>query len=364
MTEPAAKARKSGHPLSADAVRPALQQRAEDLFRIAFGDPVQPGAAEWRPQSDGAIAMQMRGQRRGCWYDFSIGEGGDLLDLVAIAFCDLNRAREDFDRVLEEAARFALVAVGDPVPARDREAERDRRQQKRQQLYRQRLVTSLQAAARPVEGTPAEVYLRSRGLNRWPGGGQLTYLPPVPGFYINQPEHAALVVWTTDEDGAIRGGQRVLIDLEGRRVPSIAQKPAFGDIKGVPVRFPGRSDGVPLIVAEGPETALSIWHATRRDTWAVLSASNFEAAPLPRNRPVILAPDHDAPDAQAGRSFWRAAAVHLQRGCDLWIAYPPETAGSKRDLNDTLMTQGPEMVRRAIAAAWRLTPGKNAARDL
>ena len=346
-----------GRGLSADAIRPALQKRAEDLFRLAFGDPLRAGGAEWRPKSDDAIAMQMRGPKRGLWHDFSADEGGDLFDLVAITHCDLNRARDDFGRVLEEAARFAVVTAEDSARARDRQAdrERDARLEKQQQLYRWRLVASLQAAARPVEGTPAELYLRSRGIKRWPTA-TVAYLPPVPGLYVNQPGKAALVLWTTDAAGAVRGGQRILINAEGRRVGSKVRKPAFADIKGYPVRFPGQSDGGPLIVAEGPETALSIWHATRRDTWAVLSASNFEAAPLPLDRPVILAPDHDAPDSPAGRSFWRAVAVHLQRGCELWIAYPPERAGNKRDYNDTLMGHGPEMVRRAIDAAWRFTP--------
>ena len=51
---------------SAAAVREALVQRAEDLFRSVFGEPVRPGAGEWRARENEALSMRMRGPRRDC----------------------------------------------------------------------------------------------------------------------------------------------------------------------------------------------------------------------------------------------------------------------------------------------------------
>ncbi|WP_170565706.1 AAA family ATPase [Ruegeria atlantica] len=345
---------------SVAAVREALNDRAEDLFRTVFGEPVRPGAREWRAQKSSAVAMQMQGPSRGLWMDHGAGTGGDLLDLVAKAFCGLESARSDFPKVLGEAARYVGIATDRPVDETvllARAAEREQaaeEAEKRETARRAALVKELVGRAMPIAETPAAAYLASRGVTELPAAG-LGYLPPVPGVPVLGPEHSALVVWAVDETGAITGGQRILVNPDGSKAEVDVRKPSFATIGGAPARFPARDgtqDG-PLVIAEGPESALSIWQATGYETWAVFGVSGFEAAPIPLAREVILAPDRDAPDSPAGRAFRKAVAHHLARGCDLRIAAAPEPVGSKRDLNDTLMRQdgGAAAVRAAIAAA-------------
>ncbi len=283
---------------SAAVVREALSARAEELFRVAFGEPARPGAREWRAKENAGLAMQMQGHKRGLWHDHTAGAGGDLLDLVAVAWCGLSSARDDFPKVLEEA---------------------------------------------------------SRGITDLPGDG-LGYLPPVPGAGVLHPGHGALVVWARDDEGRLQGGQRILIDAEGRKAAVDVAKPSFGAIAGLPARFPARevtpgSAQDPLVIAEGPESALSIRAATGLETWAVFGVSGWKSAPVPLDREVILAPDRDAPDSPAGRAFRAAVAHHLGRGCRLKVALAPEETGSKRDLNDTLKTRGAFAVLGAIGAA-------------
>ncbi|MBF9051902.1 hypothetical protein GTA62_18460 [Roseobacter sp. HKCCD9010] len=297
--------------------------------------------------------MTMKGKERGLWFDHSADQGGDLFDLVAILFCGLHSARQDFPKVVEAAARVASVA-DTPVPhsgAYDASSKREADQEARRQAYRKMLVAALRSASRPIDTTPAETYLTSRGITAWPAEG-LSFAPPVPRLYVRHPEHAALVVWGTDDAGRIQGGQRILINSDGTRARCEVAKPSFGSLAGYPARFPARVDSNRLIAAEGPETALSLWLATGVETWALFGASFFSRAPLPTDRPIVLAPDQDAPDSKAGRAFWRSVVHHARRGCELWIAMPPEPSGSKKDFNDTHRRAGLMAVQDAVAAAW------------
>ena len=358
--EPAVVSTKEQKPqISVDVVRAALQLRADELFRDAFGQPVRPNAAEWRAKANEGIAMQMRGEKRGLWRDHTAGVGGDLLDLAACVLCGLDSARSDFPRVLREAAGWAGLSP-DHAPDPDRIAalrkERERAaaaEEARDTKRRAELVREIAARVVPVAGTPAAIYLVGRGLRDVPEEG-LAYLPPVPGLGVRSPEAASLVVWARDADGVIQGGQRILIDTDGTPFETDVRKPAFGVISGVPARFPARDAELakgPLIVAEGPESALAAWEATGLETWAVFGVSGFAAAPIPEDREVILAPDRDAPGSPAGRAFRQAVAEHLERGRNLRVAMAPEPSGSKHDLNDTLQRAGLAGVKAAIGAA-------------
>ena len=358
--EPAPAPARGGKPqISIDAVREALRARADDLFREAFGQPVRPNASEWRAKANEGIAMQMRGEKRGLWRDHTAGIGGDPLDLAARIFCGLDSAKSDFPRVLREAAGWAGITP-DHAPDPDRIAahrkERERAaaaEEARDAKRRAELVREIAARAVPVAGTPAAFYLAGRGLTDVPEEG-LAYLPPVPGLGVRSPEAASLVVWARDADGTIQGGQRILIDTDGLPLDVDVRKPAFGAISGVPARFPAQDAELakgPLIVAEGPESALAAWEATGLETWAVFGVSGFASAPIPEGRAVIFAPDRDAPESPAGRAFRQAVAEHLERGRDLKVALSPEPSGSKNDLNDTLKRAGLAEVKAAIDAA-------------
>ena len=358
--EPApARGRGRGARIDAEAVREALRGRAEDLFREAFGPPVRAAAAEWRAKANGGVAMQVRGERRGLWRDHAAGTGGDVTDLAARVLCGLDSAKADFPRVLRAAAGWAGIAPADaPDPDRVAALRREREraaaaEERRDAARRAALVREIAARAVPVAGTPAATYLAGRGAGAVPGEG-LAYLPPVPGLGVRSPEAASLVVWARDADGTVRGGQRILVDTDGTPLDADVRKPAFGALSGAPARFPARDADLakgPLVVAEGPESALAAWEATGLETWAVFGVSGFAAAPLPEGREVILAPDRDAPGSPAGQAFRRAVAEHLARGRALRIAMAPEPSGSKRDLSDTLVRAGPAEVKAAVDAA-------------
>ena len=349
---------------SALVVREALIERAEELFRDVHGEPLRAGSPKWSPKSAPSVEMQMQGPRRGLWFDHKTGQGGDLLELVAVEMCGLTTAKSDFPRVLEEAARYVGLSVDQPIDNTALEARRDAREHAAAEALAQdtaeraELVRAVVAQAAPAADSPAASYLCSRGVTDLPeaqiaylGKDQLATLPGDLRQRVMRADDAALVVWATDAGGSITGGQRILITADGSRVDTEVGKPSFGSVSGHPARFPAGIEGGPLVVAESPEAALSIWQVTGHETWAVFGVSGFEAAPLPTDRHVILAPDRDAPDSPAGRAFRKAVAHHLAEGADLSIAVAPEPIGSKADLNDTLQRAGDDAVRAAIEAA-------------
>lgn len=369
-------------------LREDLRDRSEELFRAYWGEPSRPGASDWRAKEDTARHMEMRGADRGAWADHKSGAKGGPLEFFAIYAMGWDGVPSDIDgrRTLRaEVARWLGIDVSAPVSEAElsrRNAERAQKEAQRaaeaaeheeaEKLQRAAVVRAVRAAAQPIEGTAAEIYLRSRGIDLWPAD-QVSYVPPGALHYqkgILSGEHSALVIWGRNDAGEIVAGQRVLIDSEGRRVlardeegnikldedgkPQKAAKPSFAAIGGAPARLPALNSSTDLIVAEGPETALSIWMVTGCETWAVFGAGQFKDAPLPFNRRVILAPDQDAPDSSAARAFEAAVEKHSATHPDLWITRAPEPVGSKKDLNDTLMRAGAEAVLAAIAAAVRV----------
>ncbi|NCU19441.1 hypothetical protein EOM89_01600 [Candidatus Falkowbacteria bacterium] len=353
--------------IDAARVKEALLDRAESLFREAWEEPEKASAREWRARDSSARWMDMQAQR-GRWFDHKAGQGGDILDFFAVQFCGLDRAGQDFPRVLADAARWAGIDAAEPFDRAELEARQAARRREaeaaeaREAAQKAATVAELIRHAEPVKGSPAEAYLVGRGIeaDSWPDA--LAYMPPVPrGAGVVHPDRAALVAWATDDAGKIMGGQRVLILADGSKAPEVPGKPSFGTIAGYPARFPERTENSPLCIAEGPETALAIWQATGFEVWAVFGAGQFQTAPLPTGRKVVFCPDRDAPDSSARRAFQKAIEAHAEGGVQVWIAEAPEDEGSKRDLADTLQRAGAAAVADAIAQAKRWTGHRGAA---
>lgn len=356
------RSRRPGQGLDADEVRDALKGHAEELFRAAFGEPDNPRAHEWRDRK-GKISMEMQGEKRGFWNDFSGEGGGDLFDLVAVTRFGLLKAKGSFPKVLEEAARMCSIGTGreawrgfpkerpkpQSVEARDGDG-RDKRD------WNAAKVIAVIDGIRPAERTPAAAYLAGRGVTDLPKTG-LGWLPGSRDLPFRNRRCGALLVWAISDTGWPTGGQRILVTPSGRPSGVKPRKSSFGQVGGSPARFPARSgkESEPLVVAEGPESALSVRQVIGLECWAVFGVTNFKSALLPAGRTVILAPDRDGRDSNAGREFRRAVSVQRKRGADLLIADAPERDGSGKDLNDTLRRKGEDAVRTAIEAARPVT---------
>jgi hypothetical protein len=183
----------------------------------------------------------------GDWTDFATGEHGDLLDVIART-CGLHAFRD----VLEEARRFLSLPQPEPQPSKQRPTPAPSGSPE--------AARRLFASAKPIIGTMAGTYLRSRGIT---GIGDLDCLRFHPRCYYRAHDRApretwpALVAAVTDLDGAITGVLRTWLARDGSgKAPLAAPRRALGSLLGSGVRF-GRATDV-MAAGEGLETMLSL----------------------------------------------------------------------------------------------------------
>ena len=150
-----------------------------------------------------------------------------------------------------------------------------------------RWIPGAWSRAVPVAGTPADAYLRSRGL-----------LPPWP----------AALRWDRERRRLLA---RASLGAEMRALHATAlperQRRTYGPARGAAVRLAPMRGGV-LAVAEGIETALAYAALTGTPTWAALSAAGMKHVQLPEGLNwLAVAADFDGPGLLAAEQLDRRA---------------------------------------------------------
>lgn len=273
----------------------------------------------------------------GKWTDAATGEHGDLLDLIAanLALASLKDALDEARSFLSlpQPERVETVRRDPPAPAGSSEAAR-------------RLFTS----SRAIGGTPAETYLRARGLTALRGCGSLRFHPRC--YYVGDEEDPrdaaqdawpALIAAVTDLKGELTGVHRTWLDRSGSTKADVSTpRRAMGHLLGNAVRFGVAIDV--MAAGEGIETVLSIRSVMPTlPSVAALSANHLAALELsPALRRLYLAQDDDP----AGR---RAVETLADRAREVGIE-PMILRPSLADFNDDLRALGA----RALAAALRV----------
>ncbi len=159
-------------------------------------------------------------------------------------------------------------------------------------------------AAQPATGTPAEDYLRGRGIT--------IPIPPTIRYHAAV-KHAdtglhlpCLVAAACNVGRQITGIQRIFLTHNGPRAPLNRPKMALGTLRASAVRLAPTTDHVWL--TEGVEDALAVVQMMSEPAWALLGKSNFKTVVLPENiKQVILAPDGDS----AGQGIIQETAIRL-----------------------------------------------------
>jgi hypothetical protein len=269
----------------------------------------------------------------GHWVDFANGQRGDLLDLIAHA-CRLHTFRE----VLEEARRFLSLPHQEhqgsgpaqrPVPPGSPEAAR-----------------RLFASARPIAGTLAAVYLRSRGIAV---AGDLPALRFHPSCFYRAQENAPRQTWpallaaVTDAEGVITGVLRTWLARDGSgKAPLATPRRSLGRLLGSGARF-GEATDV-LAAGEGLETMLSLRVVLPAlPIVAALSATHLAAlVPPPGLRRLYIARDNDRVGRRAAEMLGTRAHAD---GIEALVLTPHWD-----DFNTDLTTLGPD----ALAASLRV----------
>lgn len=335
-------------------LRRALADRALEVVEALLGAPPcerRGSTARWNGR---AFSLALAGDRRGLWHDKRAGAGGDLIALIQ------RETGRDFLGSLAWARNFLGGAWRDD-PERRRRCDVEDRRAKLEDDRRRQELDRLLRGLRPIAGTPAEVYLRGRGLTPKAGPAAVRWSPSA----------RALVFVVTTPDGAPVAAQRVMLDAEGRPLLDAAgrkRKLSLGPVGAGAVRLPGDPAG-PLVVAEGGETALACWLATGLETWAMLGVvrPGLDLEAVPRDRLILIAADDDAemPLAPSQKAVADAAKAWRKAGRRVVPIWPRAVRRhDKADFADLLLEAGPEAVRERFAEALRADASTQVRKDL
>ena len=286
-----------------------------------------------------SLYVRLRGPQSGKgaagkWTDAATGEHGDLLDLIAA-----NRRLDTLRDVLDEARRFLSL----PRPERRDDLATPAARGSPEAARR------LWAMSKPIRGTTAETYLRTRGITALLNCTSLRFHPHCwyrpdrddePDVRTAWP---ALIAAVTDRAGIITGVHRTWLDPAGRhKAAVITPRRVMGDLLGHGVWF-GHADDV-LAAGEGVETMLTPRQvAPTLPCVAALSAAHLAALVLPTTlRRLYIAEEADAAGRHgAGQLALRAGA----QGIDVRLL----TTGMV-DLNAHLMQHGQDALRTLVRA--------------
>ena len=207
-----------------------LNDRIDDLARVLFGDPnaALSTRTQLRFRSKGSVAVEVAGAIKGRWYDHEAGAGGDALELVrhvrgltngaAVDWAhewlgiaprggqgpSQSPARKNRQRSSSTGDRSCPNAVDPTDSAVDSELATK--------------VADIVAGSEPPAGTPAEGYLRNRGI-------AAEALPDGIRFRANaHGRYGALVALATDAGGAVHALQQIYLTDDGRKAPLKVQK--------------------------------------------------------------------------------------------------------------------------------------------
>ncbi len=342
-----------------DELKQALMDRAELLINEILGQRPNPHLSshkQLRWGTKGSFAFEVSGPNTGLWFDHELGEGGDLLTLIQNRMCGGN-----FPQALDWARRWLGWSPSGPtVHAKQKSAPLTKDYGVKPPQISEAIASDeskriasaneIWNGSRPVaKDSAGNLYLRNtrciKPKGPWPTSVQYR-LGTDP----------ALVFRLTSPNGQISAVQIVRVSSNGtKRInpKNNLAKQTYGVIKGAAVRFEGSSDG-PLLIAEGPETGLSVWAATGFETWVAAGQSNIKNMPFPTRRKLVLCND-DSPRHSPSWQQSRKLLKKLRRkGYDVVEAMPWRVRrGDKSDFNDVMLKHGPEAVKERIEIAIR-----------
>ncbi|WP_331374328.1 DUF7146 domain-containing protein [Sinorhizobium chiapasense] len=263
--------------------------------------------------------------RTGAWYDFVAQCGGGLRELVMhMHGLDKDRATEWLAREL--AAPPAVSAAPKPHLGAIFPKDGAQKIEAARKLYMQ---------ARPWQGTPAESYLRGRGLST--PESALTDLRFLSHCRIAGETRPCLIMpFRHPPSFEIRAVQRIALHPDGSAVRSATGhklKMAVGLVAGSAMML-GRP-GSELVICEGLETGLALLNSpygqthdgSYRPIWAVGGATFLKLIePVAGVERVLFAADNDT--SRVGfKAAMKGCRRWLRAGCDAYVR-EPDTPGT------------------------------------
>lgn len=182
--------------------------------------------------------------------------------------------------------------------------------------------------ARCTEGTPAALYLRSRGLAG--PHPEVRFHPRTPLGRGAELRHLPAMLTAIRNDAGLVGVQRTFLDpTTGAKALMPTPKMVLGRLSDGAVRL--ASAGPTLGLAEGMETARSAMLLLRIPVWAALGNERFDQVTIPaRVEHLVLLADNDRGGRVAAE---KACVAHARPGRRIELLWPDHP---HNDWNDQL----------------------------
>lgn len=318
---------------------PLPDMLARDGVRLQRKGDEWQGLCPFHSERTPSFYVFAEGERYHC---FGCGASGDVFRYV------METRRLSFRDAVRSLDGGRVEAVSEDERLR-RNEEREEREASRRR-FRVEAARRLWAEARPIAGTPAETYLRARGIR--------IELPPTLRFHPEVKLKGeglerdrmlpALVAGVQDVRGRVQAVHRIYLGPESAESGKAAAKKLLGVAEGGAVRLAPKAEE--MAVCEGIETGLAIRQAVPElALWAGIDATHMAAVVWPEGVwRLTIAADRDPPSEKPGPmqgkrpgELWaRIAAerfVASRPGREAFIAVPP---GERCDFNDLLRGAG------------------------
>ena len=272
-------------------------------------------AARWQLHRSG---RGWRGDCPQCGYSgsFVLSEGTNGRPIGWCASCQASEAIAATIRQAEDCARRPVAVEASFGHA----AAAERRKARAVAIWR---------GASPVTGTPAEVYLRCRGIAHTAGSLSAGFRADTP--HPGRRTVARALARIDGPDGAMIALHRTFLRRDGSGKATVEPaKASLAPFAGGAVRLD--PVGPELVIGEGLELSASAGRLLSLPAWSAISAGNLSAKVVlpPEVNAVVIAADADEPGERAARD----AALRWQREGRRVLIARPKVAG--RDFNDLL----------------------------
>jgi len=285
---------------------------------------------ETRWGNKGSVAMSLRPNNLGQWYDFEEGKGGDIIQLVrhalGLSFSDALDWLKAYVGGNQETPSIPLIVpTVEVVPSvQETSSQPDSQSDKLQ------LSMGIWESSTPPTQTPVETYLKNRRCwNNWlADGSAIRFHPQCPWKNSRIPAMTALI---TDINTAEPiGVHRTFLMADGSNKAPEGKRILGKKSNGV-VRL-NVSAGGKIIIAEGIENALTASRLVSGTVLSAIDAGNFGKLPVyPGSEHVLIFSDPKEIEVKAAMKY----AV----GCELsgvaWTLLKPKS--DSLDLNDLAM---------------------------
>lgn len=345
-------------PIDVGALVAELARRIEDLcfelFPAGYADSGEFHIGSVAGEQGKSLCVCLNGSKAGVWADFaSDAHKGDALDLIRFALYGGDPSSAGKGKAIRWAMDWlgwTAAPGGSPGHAPvQRPKPAPKKPQDDDESGTRRFAHRLWLDARPsLRGTPAERYLRSRGIDLAAMGSQPGALRFVPWLANKESGRSwpALVAAINGPDGTHLATHRTWLAEDGSgKAPLAEPRMTLGKYRGLggtirlargisqkPLRDAPEGDHV--VLTEGIEDGLTVAQAC---PWlrvlAAVSVSNMASVQLPPTiTTVTIMADNDASGSKAAGALDKAIARFVSEKRSVRVARSPVG----KDINDLL----------------------------